>query len=142
MGMNLAFALVLATAAQAAPSEWAPVAISDGDGSTLYFVDRASIKPTENGASAWIYAVGGATLKLHVEYDCDRKRFRYLEKSLANGEATARWEAIGPKTPIHSTMVYACAGGKVDLDFGDAVVRSVSPEAFARAFIAQRSASE
>lgn len=133
MGMNLVFASVLAIAAQVAPHEWAPVAITDNADSTLYFVDRASIKPTPNGASAWIYAVGSVALRLHIKYDCDGKRFRYLEVD---------WEAIEPKTPIHSTMVYACSGGKVDLGFGDAIVRSASPEAFARAFIAQRSASE
>lgn len=131
--MNLVFASVLAIAAQAIPSEWAPVAITDNDGSTFYFVDRASIKSTPDGASAWIYAVGNVSLRLHIKYDCDGKRFRYHEVD---------WKAIEQNTPIHSTMVYVCAGGKIDLGFGDAVVRSASPEAFARAFFAQRSASE
>ncbi|MBV9930991.1 MAG: hypothetical protein JO013_08595 [Alphaproteobacteria bacterium] len=146
-----AISILLAAVAVAAPSaspEWAPVAITDNDGTVVYFVDRASIQADANGTSAWIYAVSPAVaFKMHVDYDCAGVRYRTLEVSLGpgamakgrSGPATP-WSPVKAETPLASAMKYACSGGKVDFGFGDLVVKSPSPEAFARAFIARRAA--
>jgi hypothetical protein len=63
-------ALLLAASAPAPSAEWAPVAITDNDGTTVYFVDRTSMKSEKGGVSAWTYAVGpSVALRLHFEYD-------------------------------------------------------------------------
>lgn len=142
MGMNLIVAIVLAIGAQTARHEWAPVGISNDEGTTLHFVDRASIKPGARGVSAWIYSVTkSASVSMHLGYDCASARYRRLEASDVGGATpgASSWQAIKQGTPLHATMRYACSGGKLDLGFGDLVVESDTPEAFAREFIARRS---
>lgn len=133
----LSSALMLA--AQALSPQWAPVGLMDDEGTTVFFVDRSSIETRPDGSSAWVYSVStDVALRLHFDYDCKRQRYRALEASL--GSAAAEWAPIKPQSPLHNMMKYVCADGKIDLGFGDLVVPAESPEAFAREFIARRSA--
>jgi hypothetical protein len=138
----------LAATAPAAPPQWALVGLSDGQ-KAVHFVDRSSITATADGASAWIYTVtDSVAVKLHLDYDCSHSRYRFLEASLPEGAtppkpgvptATA-WAAAKPGSPIALGLRYACSGGKIDLGFRDVVIRSASPEAFAREFLARLAA--
>ena len=137
--MLLSSALLLA--AQALSPEWAPVALVDNEGTTVYFVDRAGIQATPNGRTAQVYVVSAASsMRLHFEYDCERQRSRFLEASLDS--PMAQWAPVKPQSPLHVTMRYACADGKIDFGFGDVAVPAKTPEAFAREFIARRSAAK
>ena len=146
--MNSILSLMLALAAPAAVPEWAPVVISDDAAPTLFFVDRTSIRPTPDGSSAWAYIVpskGG--IRLHVEYDCGDERFRYLEAALPadaapGSPAATPWAPIKPDSPMNRLMRYVCSGGKVDFGFGDIAIKSASPEAFTREFLARRAATK
>jgi len=134
--MIISSALLLA--AQAASPEWAPVAITDTRTTNLYFVDRTSITATPDGSSARTFVVSGdLSLRLHFQYDCEGQRYRALEASL--GSAAAAWAPVKPQSPLHNMMRLVCSAGKLDLGFGDLAVRSASPEAFAREFLARRS---
>jgi hypothetical protein len=135
----------LAATAPAAAPQWALVGLSDGQ-KAVHFVDRSSITATADGTSAWIYTVtASVAVKLHLDYDCRHSRYRFLEASLPEGAAPPKpgvptataWTAAKPGSPIEVGLRYACSGGKIDLGFRDIVIRSASPEAFARAFLAR-----
>lgn len=135
--MMLLSALLLAAQAQA--PEWAPVAILDSEGTTIYFVDRSGIKVTPGGRSARVYLVTKEdSAKLHFEYDCDGQRYRAVDASL--GSAAAEWAPIKPQSPLHVTMRYVCSGGKIDLGFGDMAIKTEMVEPFAREVMSRRSA--
>jgi hypothetical protein len=146
--MNMVLLAALALAAPEQSPEWAPIAITEGDSPTLFFIDRTSIKATADGSSARTFvASDGAVLRLHVEYDCGGERYRYLDSAMpadappGSPQAT-RWAAIKPDSPLNPMMRYACSGGKVDFGFGDLAIKSPSPEAFAREFLARRAAAK
>ena len=146
--MNSIFALALALAAPAASPEWAPIAITEGDGPHIFFIDRTSIRPTADGSSAKAFVVSeGAALRLHIEYDCADQLYRYLDAAMpadappGSPQAT-RWARIEPVSPLNHTMRYVCSGGKVDFGFGDLAVESPSPTAFAREFLKRRAAAK
>jgi hypothetical protein len=137
MEINMMLALALLVAAPAAASEWAPVGLVDDGGTTVYFVDRTRIEAGPEGRAAWVYAVSNdVALKLHVQFDCDGGRYRHLEASL--GSAAAAWAPVKPQSPLDNARRYVCAGGKIDLGFGDLAVPFETPEAFAHAFISRR----
>ena len=141
MWMNLVLAALLAAGAAATAHEWAPIAIN-GDGDTLYLVDRTSIKAGPATSSAVLSAVSQATaLRLHVDFDCAGARFRYLDAGNPDGglSGVTKWNPLQQGTPMHQTSRYVCAGGKIDLGFGDLVLKAETPEAFARAFLKSRS---
>lgn len=91
----------------------------------------------------WGYAgVSQATsFRLHVDFECTAGTYRFLDSSNPNGDlsgATA-WQALKPGTPIHQASRYVCAGGKINLGFGDSTFKAETPEAFARRFLTLRS---
>ena len=141
MWMNLIFVALLAAGAATTEHEWAPIAIN-GDGDTLYLVDRTSIKAGPATSSAVLSAVSQATaLRLHVDFDCAGARFRYLDAGNPDGglSGATKWNPLQQGTPMHQTSRYVCAGGKIDLGFGDLVLKAETPEAFARGFLKRRS---
>jgi hypothetical protein len=66
MTMNSILSAALALAAPAATPEWAPIAITEGESPTLFFIDRTSLEATPDGGSAWAFMVStGAAARLH-----------------------------------------------------------------------------
>ena len=145
--MNSVLSLMLALAAAPATPEWAPIVIGTDAVPTLFFIDRTSIRPTPDGSSAWAYIVPSqGSIRLHVEYDCGHERYRYLESALPadappGSPAATHWAPIKPDSPMNRLMRYVCSGGKADFGFGDIAIKSASPEAFTREFLARRAAA-
>ncbi|HEU0133651.1 MAG TPA: hypothetical protein VFR28_02425 [Allosphingosinicella sp.] len=135
-------------ASPAAAPQWAPVALSPDEPPTLFFIDRASLKATSDGSSAWAFVVPPeGALRLHVEYDCADSRYRFLESALQPGAAPGSpgatpWTPVKPATPLHQAMRYVCSGAKLDLGFGDVAIEADSPEAFTREFVKRRAAAK
>ncbi|MGE8009074.1 hypothetical protein [Sphingomonas sp. NPDC092410] len=141
MLMNLVLAALLAPGTLAIESEWAPIGIN-GDGDTLYLVDRASIKAGPETMSGMFRAVSQTSaFGLHLDFDCAAGRFRYLDYSNPNGDLSGAsgWSPVKPGTPLHLASKYICAAGKIDLGFGDATFKAERPEPFARRFLELRS---
>ncbi len=150
-GMNgMAMILALALSVPPAPPapQWAPVALTVDSVPTLFFVDRASIRPTADGSSAWSFVVPPeGAFRLHVEYDCGDSRYRFLESALPVDAApgapgATAWTAVKPATPLHQAMRYVCSGAKLDFGFGNLAVEAPSPEAFTREFLKRRAAAK